>query len=128
MDTIQSENATVQEDLDRQNIDAPTNSTPEEGRTQDHVMEGETSLSKHQRKKLAKKLKWEENKKLRRAKTKAKRKELQAKINAGLIPKPLFSRKVKKSNTMKESGNRVGVAIDMSFNHLMIEKVGTYAL
>jgi len=83
-------------------------------------------MSKSQMKKLAKKRKWEENKAARRAKDRAKRKELKAKVKKGEIPPDYMTRKQKQMNTMQNSSCKVAVAIDMSFNDLMIEKVFSY--
>lgn len=84
--------------------------------------EMETKLSKRQMKKLAKQQKWEDTKAYRRAKAKAKRKEFVEKRRQGLVDN-YVSRKQKRANTMKGSDCKVGMAIDMSFNHLMADKV-----
>ncbi|KAJ8984824.1 hypothetical protein NQ317_013023 [Molorchus minor] len=80
-----------------------------------------SKLSKRQMKKFKKSLKWQDVKKVKRAreKLKAKQKRLDAKLkNIELGP----SRKELKRKKMKDSPCKMGVCIDLSFDHLMIDK------
>jgi len=92
------------------------------------TVDDNSKLSKNQIKRLVKKQRWEDSKIHRRQKTRRKAKELKEKIKKGLIPPTdSLSRKQKKSNLMENSACKVAVAIDMSFDHLMIEKVTLFS-
>lgn len=81
-----------------------------------------SKLTKRQMKKYLKTLKWEGRKKEKRAneRLKAKKRKMEAKLNnIDLGP----SRKQLKRSTMANSSCKIGVVIDLSFDHLMISKV-----
>lgn len=81
-----------------------------------------SKLTKRQMKKYLKTLKWEGRKKEKRAneRLKAKKRKMEAKLNnIDLGP----SRKQLKRSTMANSPCKIGVVIDLSFDHLMISKV-----
>lgn len=83
-----------------------------------------SKLTKRQMKKYKKCLKWNDIKKEKRLKERQKLKEkrLHAKINnIDLGP----SRKELKRSKMKDSPCKISVCIDLSFDSLMIDKVGT---
>lgn len=86
-----------------------------------------SKLTKRQKKKYLKTLKWEARKKEKRAneRLKAKKRKMEAKLNnIDLGP----SRKQLKRSTMANSPCKIGVVIDLSFDHLMISKVLTYSV
>lgn len=81
-----------------------------------------SQLTKRQMKKYLKTLKWEARKKEKRAneRQKAKKRKMEAKLNnLDLGP----SRKQLKRSTMANSPCKIGIVIDLSFDHLMIDKV-----
>lgn len=84
-------------------------------------------LSKRQRKRLAKKLKWESLKHEKRLKERARKKQrmIEAKsCNIKLGP----SRKELKHSKMISSKCKTSIVIDLSFDELMSNKVSTYLL
>lgn len=84
-----------------------------------------SQLTKRQMKKYLKSLKWEETKKIKRAKERIKQKEKRshAKLNnINLGP----SRKELKRSTMANSSCKISICIDLSFDDLMIDKVVLY--
>lgn len=84
-----------------------------------------SKLTKRQMKKYLKTLKWEARKKEKRAneRLKVKKRKLEAKLNnIDLGP----SRKQLKKSTMANSPCKIGVVLDLSFDHLMISKVYIY--
>lgn len=82
----------------------------------------ENEMSKRARKRLAKKLKWENRKAGKRLKERQKRKErIAAAIEQNIKLGP--SRKQLKASKMANSKCRTSVVIDMSFDGLMSEKV-----
>lgn len=84
----------------------------------------ENEMSKRARKRLAKKLKWENRKAGKRLKERQKRKErIAAAIEQNIKLGP--SRKQLKASKMANSKCRTSVVIDMSFDELMSEKVST---
>lgn len=83
-----------------------------------------SKLTKRQMKKYLKTLKWEARKKEKRAneRLKTKKRKMEAKLNnIDLGP----SRKQLKRSKMVDSPCKIGVVIDLSFDHLMISKVYT---
>lgn len=83
-----------------------------------------SNLTKTQMKKYQKMLKWEARKKEKRLKErlKAKKRKLEAKQNnVDLGP----SRKQLKRSTMANSTCKISVVIDLSFDHLMINKASS---
>lgn len=84
-----------------------------------------SELTKSQMKKYNRMLKWQAVKKEKRAreKLKTKNKKIEAKLNnIDLGP----SRKQLKNSKMKDSACKVGIIIDLSFDHLMIDKVRNF--
>ena len=119
----------------------PKKRVPDEGQTDDEIASGGgptdepkffngveiSKLTKRQMKKYKKCLKWQEIKKEKRAKERLRTKEkrIQAKLNnVDLGP----SRKQLKKMKMKDSPCKIGVCIDLSFDDLMIDKVGLIGL
>lgn len=86
-----------------------------------------TKLTKSQKKKYLRMKKWEATKKEKRAKErlKTKKRKIDAKLNNIDIGP---SRKQLKSSTMKNSNCKIGVAIDLSFDELMISKVSIFTI
>ncbi|KAM3963400.1 tRNA methyltransferase 10 homolog A [Aphomia sociella] len=78
-------------------------------------------FTKNQMRKWLKKVKWENRKAEKRAKEKARAKERRKEArNANLDSGP--SRKALKKMKLEKSKKNIGVVIDLSFDHLMIEK------
>lgn len=81
------------------------------------------TLTKNQRKKLAKLAKWETVKKLKRAKEREKyRQKRRSAVENGQPTRSGPSRKALKLNRMADSPNAVRVAIDLEFDALMMDK------
>lgn len=82
-----------------------------------------SKLSKRQMKKYKKCLKWQEVKKEKRLKEKNKLKERRKYQKMNNINMGPSRKELKKRPKMKDSPCKISVCIDLSFDHLMIDKV-----
>lgn len=82
-----------------------------------------SKLSKRQLKKYKKCIKWQEIKKEKRLKEKQRFKEKRKHQKLSCIDVGPSRKELKRRPKMKDSPCQIGVCIDLSFDHLMIDKV-----
>lgn len=119
-------NANEESTTNSERVESPTSNLISENSVPDHKKEenAEQPMSKSRKKKLLKLAKWEikkiEKRKQEREKQRLKKQEAREK---GVPYRTGPSRKSLKHVKMANSSCRVTVAIDLSFDHLMIDKV-----
>lgn len=87
-----------------------------------------SKLSKRQMKKYKKCMKWQEVKKEKRLKEKIKMKEKKKFQKLNDIDSGPSRKELKRRPKMKDSPCKIGVCIDLGFDHLMIDKVRIIAI